>query len=255
MTVKRKLTLGLLVAAMLLMLGVLTRIGRAEEAIGAPLHQADDEVRTVSVTGAGQVSAEPDTAVVTVGVETEAEEATEALDENGRRMQELIDALEDAGIEPEDLQTQAVRLRPQYEERRMEDEREPRREVVGYVATNTVEVTVQDIETLGELLDTAIEAGGNRIEGVRFELSNPTEVLDEAREAAWNDAQRKAEQLATLADEELGQVLSINESSRTPRPIVRGAAAFEEAEADVAVPIEPGRQTVDVTVQVTWQLQ
>jgi uncharacterized protein YggE len=75
--------------------------------------------------------------------------------------------------------------------------------------------------------------------------------VDQAREAAWNDAQNKAEQLASLAGTELGEVLTINESGRVPQPIVERPAIAEVA---AAVPIEPGSQTVQVDLQVTWLL-
>ncbi|MFP4345151.1 MAG: SIMPL domain-containing protein [Anaerolineales bacterium] len=209
--------------------------------------RADTDQRTISVVGVGQASAAPDRAVVVVGVETEAETAEAALSRNNAQMGDLIAALVEAGIPEEDIQTRTVNLRPRYQEVRPEDGA-PSREVTGYVATNTVEVTIEVLEDLGELLDTAIRAGGNRIENVRFEISDPAQLLDDAREAAWTDAQEKAMQLVTLAGAELGPVQSINESTRTPRP-VRGV---EMEEAARAVPVQPGTENIEVELQITW---
>ena len=220
-----------------------------------PVEEEASVERTLSVSGTWEASAQPDIAVVTLGVETEAESAEEALDENSEQMQDLIDALEEADIPAEDIQTQAIRLQPRYEESRPAepgDEEGPTRELIGYTATNTVEVRVRDIGSLGSLLDTAVEAGGNRIQGIRFEVSETADLVDEAREAAWEDAEHKAEQLVKLADVELGDVLTINESSRVPRPVVREQF---EAEAAAAVPIEPGTRTISVDIQVTWMLE
>jgi hypothetical protein len=202
--------------------------------------------RTVSVSGSAQVGAQPDVAVVRLGVETRAEQADEALAENNERMQDLIDALQEAGVAEEDIQTQVVQLRPQYPEGPQQAEPE----VVGYVASNVVEARVREIENVGQLLDAAVQAGGNRIEGIRFEVSDPTAVLEQAREAAWADAQAKAEQLAELAGAELGAVWSINESGGAPRPVLRAEVA-----EDAAVPIQPGSQNIEVRLDVTWLLE
>jgi hypothetical protein len=207
------------------------------------------EEPTISLSGQGTAEARPDAAVVRLGVQTEAELADAALAQNNQQVQALMQALKDAGVAEEDIQTQALRLHPRYQEPAEERERE----LVGYVATNMVQVRTQDLENLGALLDTAVQAGGNRIEGIRFEVSDPAAYLDEAREAAWQDAQHQAKQLAALANRQLGPVLSIQTSGRAPRPVL-----YETAEAGArggGVPIEAGTQSLEVTVQVTWRLQ
>jgi hypothetical protein len=161
-------------------------------------------------------------------------------------MQSLIGALREAGIASEDIQTRSIQLHPRYEDGRPV-EGEP--QIIGYVATNTVEVHVRDLDALGDLLDTAVEAGGNRIQGLSFEVSDPTNMLNQAREIAWNETRRKATQLADLAGATLGEIISIDESSQTPSPSVREAIGGAGG-----VPIAPGSQDLQVTVQVTWEL-
>jgi uncharacterized protein YggE len=211
------------------------------------------ETRTVSVSGSGQIEATPDMAIVRLGVQTEADEATSALTQNSEQMESLIQTLEDAGVPAEDIQTQTIRLQPQYEQTGPEASGPP--ELAGYVATNVAEVRLTDLAgepDLGALLDAAVQAGGNRIEGIRFEVSDPSQPLDQARQAAWLDAEHKAEQLVELADAELGDVLTINESSRIPRPVVEQAVG---GVAEAAVPIQPGTQSIEVDIQVTWLLR
>lgn len=236
------IVLSMALAGILLISAISPGLAIQEEAGG------DSSQRTINVSGNGQASAQPDVAVVTLGVQTEAEEATAALEENNDRMQALVDVLEDADIAPEDIQTRVVRLFPRYEETPSVD---GQRELTGYTASNVVEVRVRDIDAVGEILDAAVQAGGNRIEGIRFEISDPAAYLDQAREAAWNDAQHKAEQLASLAGTELGEVLTIIESGRGPQPFVEQAAIADTA---AAVPIETGSQTIEVDLQVTWLL-
>lgn len=210
----------------------------------------DEPQRTLSVSGTGQVSAQPDVAVASLGVQTEAEEAAAALTQNNQQMQALLDALQAAGIAEEDIQTQVVRLQPQYEQPEPQTQGTP--QLVGYRATNLLEVRVEEISSLGEILDAAVQAGGNRIENIRFEVSDPSELLDQAREAAWNDALHKAEQLAELAGSELGPVMTISETGSPPRPVVEQAVG---AQAEARVPIQPGTQTVEISIHVSWTLQ
>jgi uncharacterized protein YggE len=211
-----------------------------------------EPMRTVSVSGTGQASAMPDLAVVSLGVQTQDEEASTALSQNNEQMQAVIDALEEAGVESEDIQTQVIRLSPRYEQPRPQaGAQQGPPELVGFVATNIVEVTVRDISGLGDLLDAAIQAGGNQIQGIRFQVADPAELVDQAREAAWEDAMNKADQLAALSGSELGVAWTINESSRVPRPVTESVLG---AGAAAAVPIEPGTQLIEVDLQVTWLL-
>jgi uncharacterized protein YggE len=210
--------------------------------------QTDTPQRTVNVSGSGQVSAQPDVAAVTLGVQTEAEEAATALTQNSQQMQALVDALKEAGIAAEDIQTRVVSLYPRYQQ---PTDGQGQGELIGYTATNTVEVRMRELDKVGEILDAAVQAGGNRIESIGFEVSDPSQYMDQAREAAWNDALHKAEQLASLAGVGLSEVLTISESGSGPQPVVERPVA---AAASAAVPIEPGSQTIEVDLQVTWLL-
>lgn len=218
-----------------------------------------DMSRTVSVSGTGQSSTTPDAAILTLGVETQAPDAGAALSQNNEQMAALIETFTGNAVAAEDIQTQAVRLQPQYAQPGVQPEIQPAQpptgtvsaEITGYIATNTVKVTVRDLTTVGQLLDAAVQAGSNQIYGIDFTVSDPTAALDEARAAAWADAQHKAEQLAELAGATLGEVMSINEFSQTPIPLAQSSAM---GAADM-VPIQPGLQQLQVNVQISWQLE
>jgi hypothetical protein len=225
----------------------------------AQLEPLSGDRRTISVSGSGTVSARPDQAVVRLGVETMAETAEQALSSNSEQMQAVIAALEETGVPTDTIQTQTVQLRPRYETPEPPEGREPEapgrapgRELVGYVASNVVEATTEDLDMVGDLLDTAVQAGANRVEGISFRLENATELLEQAREAAWENAEQKAGQLAELSGVTLDEVVSINESTRGPRPVYLGGAVERE---EAAVPIEPGTEDVQVDLQVTWSIQ
>lgn len=126
------------------------------------------------------------------------------------------------------------------------------RELAGYTVVNLMQVRVRSIAGLGELLDEIVQAGANTLQAIRFEVGDSDDLLDRAREAAMQDASQKAARLAALANASLGDVLTINEVTRGPGPLV----AEMIARADAApVPVEPGTQTITVEVQVAWLLR
>jgi uncharacterized protein YggE len=224
-------------------------LASAQTAIGSATGQP---TRTIHVSGDGQVSIQPDIAVVTLGVQTDATTAGEAMSQNSRQAQAVIDALKQAGVAARDIQTQQIQLQPRYQTVQPANSQtggEP--ELVGYTAINTVQVRVRDLSKVGQLLDAAVASGGNRIQGIAFEVSDSSAALDLARTAAWDNAQQKAEQLARLAGGQLGAVLTVDESSQTPVPFVQASPALARA---AAVPIEPGAQTLTVHLDVTWLL-
>lgn len=224
--------------------------------------------RSVSVSGSGQVNVRPDVAVIVVGVQTEAATASAALTQNSQQMIAVTKALTNTGVLTDDIQTQVVQLQPHIAAPEAGQPRPTPQTstattntvtntltntvaTTSYIATNLVEVRVRDLAQLGQVLDNTIQAGGNQIQSIRFETSNPNQALDQARQAAWNDAKRKAEQLAQLAGVTLGSVLTLNEFSANPLTSAQASAVSASA---VAVPIAPGAQTITVNVQVTWSL-
>ncbi len=212
----------------------------------------DQDQRTISVSGSGVISAAPDQVTLRLGVETTAETASEALSQNSEQMTAVIDSLKDAGIPAEQIQTQTVLLNPRYETPPREPGEAQERELVGYQASNIVLARTEDLDAVGQLLDTAVRAGANRIEGLRFEVSDPQDLLDQARDVAWEDAETKAQQLVALARAELGAVLSIDESTRTPGPVRMESVEMERV---AGVPVEPGSEEIQVELQVTWLLR
>jgi len=203
--------------------------------------------RTVQVTGMGEVKIEPDTAVVRLGVQTDADTAQVAMSQNNSAMVDVVDALESAKIPSRNIQTQTIRLSPRYSSGGPNNEQT----LQGYTASNVVEVRTSDLGTLGTLLDQAVKAGANTIENFSFDTSNSQDVNDQARQAAVEDARHKAEQLAELTNATLGPVLEIQETSSTT-PVAR---QFESpASVAAAVPISPGSQSVITEMQVTWTL-
>ena len=197
----------------------------------------------IVVTGEGRVAAAPDMARLRLGAQAQAEEPGEALDAASASARALVETLRAAGIEEADIQTAELSLDPRY------DERTGSGEVTGYVATDVVTVQVRDLDGLGAVLDAAVEAGANRLDGLSFSLSDPGPAREEARRRAVADATGAAETLADAAGVALGPVLRMEEiGAGDPFP------SPPMLRAEGAVAVAPGRVETVAGVRMAFAL-
>ena len=213
---------------------------------------ADDhepQKRTVTIQGKGSVKAAPDKVSVSAGVESQAPTAKDALAKNTAAMTRVVEALKEGGIDPKDIQTTNFSVSPRYDNR---DDGKPAR-IIGYSVSNAVFVTTHDIGKLGTILDQLVTAGANSIGGISFDIDKPDDKQNEARKLAMADAMAKAKLYVEAAGAELGPVMTITEQGGyVPRSM---GAPMVQAAAGKPVPIEPGTESVDIEVQVTWELK
>lgn len=218
----------------------------------APSLAAEVDIRarpTVTVTGHGETSAAPDVARISLGVETQAAEASAALDANNKAMQQLISTLTQQGVAEKNIQTSSFDISPVY--RHDDPQRNGAPQVSGYRVSNQVQVKVTNLDSLGKLLDQVVRVGANRIHGIQFDVENADELTDKAREKAIENARRKAELLASAAGAKVGRPLQIQESSgggQPPQPMFRMAMAAE------SVPVAQGEQQLAADITVTYEL-
>jgi uncharacterized protein YggE len=211
-------------------------------ALGTAAHAAD---RQVTVTGEATVAVAPDAAVIRIGVTSSAKTAREASDANAQQMTGVLAAIKDTGIADRDVQTLRLSLQPQYDPNRTGAAR-----LLGFQATNQLLVKIRDIDKLPGILDRAIGAGANEMSGIEFVVSEPSKLLDEARDEAVADARRKAERYAKAAGAKLGAVASISEEGSSPPPRLMQAMRAGAA----PLPIAPGEQTLRVVIMVSYEL-
>jgi uncharacterized protein YggE len=119
-----------------------------------------------------------------------------------------------------------------------------------------LQVRVTDIDSAGEVIDTALEAGANRVAGVSFEVEDRQDAVEQAREQAVEEARQKAEHLAELTGVSLGEPLRINEWSPSGPPMRMEEAAMEmDVAEDAGMPrIQPGEQTISVLVDIIYAI-
>lgn len=215
---------------------------------------------TISVTGTGNVYAEPDIAKITIGVITEASTSTQAMADNANKMDEVVRAVRSLGIAEKDIQTSRVSVEPEYASENVSPYSSyyypAKQNITGYKATNTVTVTVRDISKVGQAIDAATSAGSNTVQGVTFLLSDErqAQAYNEALQKAVTDGSSRADTIATAAGVSGYKLKSLSESGGY-YPMysdnVLAGDALEKATA-VTTPISAGQAKVQATVSMCY---
>lgn len=197
----------------------------------------------ITVTGTGSVDATPDMAILDLGTTLRAQSSQAVLDQAADTTGALIAALKDAGVSEDDIQTRRAALRPIFPR---QDNGQVGSVPEAYEATSSLAVKIRDLSAVGQIYAAASKAGATRFDGLRFQLSDPTGPMADARAAAVADAKLRAETYAVAAGLGLGSVLSMSEPGSNLGPMPLRA----EMAADMrSMPIAPG--SLDVSAQIT----
>lgn len=243
------------------------------------------QAKGLAVRGEGEATQAPDLATVRVGVEERAVSAQAALAQANETMRRVMEAVKAEGVDGKDLQTadlsmyferdphvmpQPVPPQPIAPPRTGAADPAPSKvateQVAGgesserapavdgvYVVRNTAVIALRDLDKVGTVIGSAMNAGANTLYGFELSIEDPTQLQNEAREDAIEAALEKARRMADRAGVKLGAVVSIQESqSSPPMPYAAGRMALEKAQANV--PVERGQLTVVQTVEVTFTL-
>lgn len=200
---------------------------------------------TVTASGEGVVSFRPDLAQVNLGVTTHANSAQEAGDQNAEITNAVLNALRQAMGANATIRTVGYSLSPNY---RTQPGSPPI--ITGYTANNTVEVTLSDLNAIGRVIDTAVQAGATNVSGIRFTLRDPAPARAQALRLATMQAKSHAEAIASGLGMRLGAVLQAAEGGAVRIvPLVDARAG-----AAATTPIEVGNLEVRATVSVVAEL-
>lgn len=213
-----------------------------------------------SVSAEGEVVAVPDVAEVTATVITEGGmDLGELQQDNTEKMNGLIEFVKEQGVDEKDIQTTSYNINPRYSNRYCPDEGEcPPPEIVGYTVRQNVKIKMRDFSNIGSILSGVVEEGANSVSGLSFTIDDPTEVRAEARKKAIEKAKEKARAMAKDTGFSLGDLISINESTRSPyQPVYfKEEALGMGGSADMAAPtVEPGSQEVTVSVSLSYEIK
>ncbi len=218
--------------------------------------EAIDNIPKLTVRGAAELHKPADRLLLHVGVVTEDPAATTALQENSRRMEAVINALEKAGLSEQEYETGRFSVRPVYSRRPRNASPEWHPQITGYEVTNSLSVRTKKLELAGRLIEAANGAGANSID-VNFDLADPRTHRAEAIATATANAKADGATLAQSAGVRLIRMLLINLDQAGWRPPVprrsRGMAMAESAA--VAPPIRPGEVTVTAAVTIVYEIE
>lgn len=217
----------------------LTGPGRAEAQTG--------QLGTLSVTGSASVSVQPDGSSLDLTVSRLESTASLAQTRANVTMARVLSALMQEGLEAADLRTLRISLFEEF------DFTESGRERIGFRFSNTIRVTIDGVEALGDVIDAAVGAGGDDVSlgGIQFLVSNRSQIEDEVRLSAIDDAIAKAQAMAARAGVELGRAIVIEEIGfATPSRVPE--IAFDEAV--VATPVFGGTDEITVSVRMVFEI-
>jgi uncharacterized protein YggE len=213
------------------------------------------------VSGRGTISVAPDLAMLDFGVETRAANVSDANSQAAMAMDAVIEALKARGVKNEDIQTSQFSIYPRYDyiEEEKDGVRSSREVLVGYRVRNSGTVKLRDLDTVGEVIDEVVTAGGDnvRINGIDFTLEDPKPKMAELREMAVADAKSKAKHLADLSEVSVGRLIYISEGATAPS--VRNFAesldfAYAMPAAARAPSISGGEVTLSLSVQAGFAI-
>jgi uncharacterized protein len=200
----------------------------------------------ISVSGQGIVTAQPNVAHITVGVEVTDASLSNAQTEAARRMDAVVQKLKADGIQESDIRTTSYNVNPQYDQNQT---------LRGFQVQNLVSVKSTNVPGLGQLMDDAVAAGASRIYGISFEAANMADLMSQARDQAMQDAQTKAQQLAKGSGVGLGRPILVEDVQVGGATPVAARQAAPAAMAAQPTPVQPGELQVTSIIHVVWAIQ
>lgn len=221
---------------------------------GKIIEQRDFTPMTITVDADGKVSAPPDIAVVSFGVQTGRQgTAQQAIKLLADKMQQVIDAVKKDSIEDKDISTDSFSLSPAYDWK--DGQQIPR----GFEANQSLHVKVRDLDKIGAILSAVTAAGANQIGGVDFTIDDPEKLQAMARGKAITKAEAKAQKLATELGKSLKRLKGFSEGGGygPPMPYAKANIALDQAggASMESVPVPTGEQDITVSVSLTYELR
>jgi uncharacterized protein YggE len=197
----------------------------------------------IQAIGSASISVNPDQAQLNVGVVTQGATAQDAGQQNAALTTTVLNALKGVLGTAGTIQTVSYSISPRYSTTQGQTS-----VIIGYTASNTVQVTSTDLSLIGRLIDTANQAGANSVGNLSFSLQNPEPVMEQALGQAAKQAQAHANAIAAGLGAKIGVVRSAQEGATATPILVSGVLS-----ATAPTPIQTG--TVSVTANVTISVQ
>lgn len=211
-----------------------------------PMYRNQSKEESLWVTGTGSVEVQPDIAYLRLGVVTEDKSLEIAQKRNAETIGAVIQSLITAGIAERHIQTAEYYIFPEY------DYEDGKQNFRGYRVTHLLKVKVENIGDVGSVIDLAVSQGANRVSDIRFDVSNKSEVEQEALRRSIADAQKKAQTIAQAIQVQLHPTpVKVIESGveSVDIPISYGKAVVASSSS---TPVQPGETEMTATIQAKF---
>ena len=195
-------------------------------------------VPTITATGSASAAANPDQATITVSVTTAATVAIDASSQNAAQTSRVISAL--SATPAASVKTIGYSLQPTYNNAGV---------ITGYSVTNTLQITTSDLSITGQLIDTATQAGANRVQSLSFGLKDSQPLRSQALKLAAVAARTQVDAIASGLGVTLGKIVAASDGNVSVIPInlAPGSAA-------TSTPVITGPVQVNASVQLSMQI-
>lgn len=229
----------------LVLMAMLLCLGMSSVAMAAP----GPGPAVISVSGQGKADVAPDMATVSIGIVTTGKTAQLAQAENAKVASDVTAALSSLGIFSKDIQTH-YSMSPVYE-------KGDYRKAVGYRASNTVTVTVNDVAKTGQVIDAALKSGATDVNGLSFGLKDARSVRDNALQMAVQDARSKADAIAAALGVKIIGIQNVKEDGGNfaRYEVANARLAKLDGMAAADTPVSAGTVEVNADVHIDFQIQ
>ncbi|KKQ15004.1 MAG: hypothetical protein US28_C0025G0027 [Candidatus Daviesbacteria bacterium GW2011_GWA1_36_8] len=202
-----------------------------------------------SVTGEGKADIKPDFGTLRVGVTANAQTVEAAQSQMNTSINKVTDALKNAGIASDDIQTENYNVNPNY------DYTSGTQKITGYNANTNLVIKIRDINKANQIIDLTTQNGANQLGGLTFENLDKSKAEDEARIKAVEDAKKKASRAAQAAGFSLGKLVNYQESFGGQPPIIYAADRALPQSGGGDTQEEPGTNEIVVNVTLSYEVR
>jgi uncharacterized protein len=211
----------------------------------------------LSVRGEASIFKPADQMEVSLGVVTGADSSAEALNENNRRMHQIIANLRALGLDESDYQTGRFHIRPIYQKPPKGSEEEEHAKINFYEVVNAIKIKTKKLDLADKIITAAVQGGANQIAQVNFSLNNPQSYREEAIKAAAQYAIDDANALANAVGVRLKRILNLSMDNwhQFPAPMML-SKRFEgnQNEVEQQEVLEPGKAEIHASVNVIFEI-
>jgi uncharacterized protein len=210
------------------------------------LHTRSQQNNLIKVRGEGEITVQPDTASVNIGVVTEGKELIGAQQQNSMAANKVIDSITKLGIDRNQIQTLDYRIESDY------DYDQGKQIFRGYKITHNLQVRIEDLSIIGKVVDTAVQNGANYVANVQFTTRYKESYYQQALTVALNNASNKAKTIANTIRVTLNPTpILVTEGGEMIQPIEIQQAAFTKAASSTQ--IQPGQLIIKASIAADYR--